>query len=89
MSNIDEQGSASVMGHPRLINKPILTPTEAAELLGMSRCTLKAYNVPRHYMNRANQWYLLDELIDWVKAWPIRGEMPQEDEYYHEIRVMS
>lgn len=73
---------------PWLINKPILTPDEAARLLGISKCTLKAYNAPRHYLNTRNHWYLLDELVQWVQALPIRGEMPIHDDYTHEIRVV-
>lgn len=89
MSNIDERGATQQNARPRLINKPILTPEEAAQLLGISKCTLKAYNVPRHYLNMRNHWYLLSELVEWVQALPIRGEMPVHDEYMHEIRIVQ
>ncbi len=88
MSNIQEQAYAPEIAHARLFNKPILTPSEAAQFLGISKCTLKAYNVPRHYMNLRNHWYLLSELEQWVRALPTRGEMPTDDEYALEIRVV-
>ena len=88
MPNIDEGHALHCNAAPRLINKPILTPDEAARLLGISKCTLKAYNAPRHYLNTRNHWYLMHELVQWVQALPMRGEMPTHDEYTHEIRIV-
>ena len=88
MTNIEEQEPAFINARPRLINKPILTPQEAADFLGCSRRTLKAYNVPRHILNHKNQWYLVSELVEFVQKLPMRGEMPTQDEYVHEIRVI-
>lgn len=89
MSNIDEQGATLQKACARLINKPILTPDEAAQLLGISKCTLKAYNAPRHYLNTRNHWYLLSELVQWVQALPMRGEMPIDEECMPEIRIVQ
>ena len=88
MSNITGQHASNCGAQPWLFNKPILTPDEAAKLLGISKCTLKAYNAPRHYLNTRNHWYLLSELVQWVQALPLRGEMPTHDEYVHEIRIV-
>jgi len=62
----------------RVIQKPILTSAEAADMLGMSRQKLRNLDIPRHALSARVQFYLTTELVEWVRQLPQYGEMPND-----------
>ena len=63
---------------PQVIQKPILTTAEAAEMLGLSKRKLRHLDIPRHELSSRIHWYLTSELIEWVRQLPQYGEMPRD-----------
>lgn len=79
MTNIEEHCMQPNAASAWLFNKPLLTPTEAAQFLGISRRKLGALNIRKRVLDRQNSWYLQAELVEWVSKLPQFGEMPTEE----------
>ena len=62
----------------QVFQKPILTSAEAAEMLGISLQKFRRLDIPRYVLSSRVQWYLVDDLIEWVRQLPQYGEMPSD-----------
>jgi len=67
----------------QVIQKPILTTAEAAEMLGLSRRKLRQLDIPRHALSVRIEFYLTSELVEWVRQLPQYGEMPRDGMSVH------
>lgn len=78
MTNMREDQAR--LGTPGTIifQKPILTRSEAAAMLGVCPHTLRSYDLPRYVKNSRVHFYLLDDLVEWVRQLPREGEMPHD-----------
>lgn len=47
-------------------------------MLGVCPHTLRSYDLPRYVKNSRVHFYLLDDLVEWVKQLPRHGEMPND-----------
>jgi hypothetical protein len=47
-------------------------------MLGVCPHTLRHYDLPRYVKNSRVHFYLLDDLVEWVRQLPRHGEMPQD-----------
>lgn len=88
MSNIIQAATDTAGPGYQVIQKPILTTAEAAAMLGMSRQKFRSLNVPRHELSPRIQFYLLDELVEWVRQLPQYGEMPSDQAFEFSTRVV-